>query len=124
MTYFSARVPFADGDRPRVGLTVGKAIGKAVERNRIKRRMREAVRANLRLLPAEIAVVLHPRRAVLEIGFPQLKAEVERIFLKVAGQRIAAQMHAGAERVDGQAAQLRQPGSTETARTSGAGCAH
>ena len=31
-------------DAPRVGFTVGKVLGGAVERNRIKRRMREAVR--------------------------------------------------------------------------------
>jgi ribonuclease P protein component len=34
----------------RIGLTVPKALGGAVDRNRIKRRLREAVRANLALL--------------------------------------------------------------------------
>src|SRR6266436_9289701 len=36
-----------DAGSARVGLTVGKVMGKAVDRNRIKRRMREAVRKNL-----------------------------------------------------------------------------
>src|SRR5882672_5586377 len=36
-----------DAGCPRIGLTVGKVMGKAVDRNRIKRRMREAVRKNI-----------------------------------------------------------------------------
>ena len=33
---------------PRVGFTAGKVLGGAVERNRIRRRLREAVRRHLR----------------------------------------------------------------------------
>ena len=33
------------GTGPRIGFTVGKVLGGSVERNRIRRRMREAVRA-------------------------------------------------------------------------------
>src|SRR6201986_1415793 len=54
---------------PRVGLTVPKTLGKAVARNRIKRRMREAVRAVLPQLSAPVDVVLHPKRSVLEAEF-------------------------------------------------------
>lgn len=64
---------------PRVGLTVGKVIGKAHERNRIKRRMREALRRNIALLPEGCDLILHPRRTVLEIEFAKLDAEVVRI---------------------------------------------
>ena len=67
----------------RIGLTVPKALGKAVDRNRIKRRMREAVRANLGLLDAPVDVVLHPRRSVMELEFGQLKREVAQIFRSV-----------------------------------------
>ena len=71
---------------PRVGLTAGKVLGKAVERNRIKRRMREAARANLALLPQFADVVLHPRRLVLEMEFAKLEREVAKIFTAVSDQ--------------------------------------
>ena len=64
---------------PRIGLTVGKVIGKAHERNRIKRRIREALRRHLDLLPTGIDLILHPRRTVLTIEFAKLEAEVMRI---------------------------------------------
>jgi ribonuclease P protein component len=64
---------------PRVGLTAGKVVGKAHERNRIKRRMREALRRHIDLLPTGCDLILHPRRAVLDIEFPKLEAEVVRI---------------------------------------------
>ncbi len=68
---------------PRIGLTVPKALGKAVDRNRIKRRMREAVRAALPLLAAPVDVVLHPRRSVITLDFQLLKQEVAQIFRSV-----------------------------------------
>jgi ribonuclease P protein component len=71
----------------RVGFTVGKVLGNAVERNRIKRRMREAVRASWpRESGASIDVVFNPRKSVLQLPFGELRAEVER-GLKVAMQR-------------------------------------
>jgi ribonuclease P protein component len=68
---------------PRIGLTVPKALGKAVDRNRIKRRLREAVRAALPLLTAPVDVILHPRRSVIDLDFAQLKREVSTIFRSV-----------------------------------------
>lgn len=63
----------------RVGLTTGKVLGKAHERNRIKRRMREALRQHLDLLPDGVDLILHPRRVVLTMEFTKLEAEVVRI---------------------------------------------
>jgi ribonuclease P protein component len=64
---------------PRVGLTAGKVVGKAHERNRIKRRMREALRRHVELLPAGFDLILHPRRIVLTLEFGKLEAEIVRI---------------------------------------------
>jgi ribonuclease P protein component len=64
---------------PRVGLTAGKVLGKAHERNRIKRRMREALRRHVELLPEGFDLILHPRRAVMTVEFAKLEAEIVRI---------------------------------------------
>lgn len=83
MTYFVAARP-ADSPctepTPRIGLTVGKVMGKAVDRNRIKRRMREAVRRNIATLEGPIDVVLHPRRSVIDLDFAALDREVAQVF--------------------------------------------
>ena len=86
LAYFHALRPAdrrSETTGPRIGLTVPKALGKAVDRNRIKRRMREAVRSALPLLTSPVDVVLHPRRSVIDLDFAQLKREVANIFRSV-----------------------------------------
>jgi len=78
-----------DLDTPRIGLTVGKVMGKAVDRNRIKRRMREAVRKHVGLLTAPVDVVLHPRRSVIDLDYTTLEREVAQVFRTI--QRTASQ---------------------------------
>jgi ribonuclease P protein component len=70
----------ANAEGARVGLTVGKVMGKAVDRNRIKRRMREAVRRQLSLLRTPVDVVLHPKRSVIDLDFAVLEREVAVVF--------------------------------------------
>ena len=67
---------------PRIGFTTPRALGKAVVRNRIKRRVREAVRLELALLSPEWSIVFNPRRKALDCLFTELQAEVRRFFLR------------------------------------------
>jgi ribonuclease P protein component len=86
IAYFYAMRPAerrSDTPGPRVGLTVPKALGGAVDRNHIKRRMREAVRHKLDILTSPVDVILHPRRSVIDLEFPQLEREVAQIFRSV-----------------------------------------
>lgn len=81
MTAFYRQHEGATG--PRVGFTVGKVLGGAVVRNRIRRRMRAAVRQHLRELAAPLDLVLHPRKSVLTLKFEQLDAEIVQVFAAV-----------------------------------------
>ena len=73
----------------RVGLTAGKVLGKAHERNRIKRRMKEALRRHLDLLPSGCDLILHPRRTVLTLDFRKLEAEIVRILQQATAEQQA-----------------------------------
>jgi ribonuclease P protein component len=74
------------GSEMRVGLTVGKVLGNAVVRNRIKRRMREAVRLSKQNWNSPVDVVFNPRKSVTELPMQELMDEVARA-LKLAVQR-------------------------------------
>ena len=73
-----------EGDAPRVGLTVGRALGGAVDRNRIKRRLREAVRHHLASLASGVDVVINPKKSGLTVDFMILRNEVARAFQVIA----------------------------------------
>lgn len=73
----------------RVGFTVGRVLGGAVQRNRMKRRLREAVR--LSKPPAGIAadVVINPKKSLLAADFSAVLHEVVCAFA-VIEQKLAA----------------------------------
>lgn len=85
VTVFFLRREAAPEGKPRVGFTVGKVLGGAVERNRIKRRMREAVRLSWSSCDGPVDVIFNPRKSVLTLPFAELVSEVAR------GLRLAAQ---------------------------------
>lgn len=91
----------ASPDGPRIGLTVGKVMGKAVDRNRIKRRMREAVRSQLPGLRAPVDVVLHPKRSVIDLEFSRLESEVAFVFRAIS--RVAEERGPRRDEVKGSA---------------------
>ncbi|HLJ77280.1 MAG TPA: ribonuclease P protein component [Acidobacteriaceae bacterium] len=91
MTYFfrlrdsaEPAAPGNPGSAPRIGFTTGRVLGGAVVRNRIRRRMREAVRLHADELPQRADVVLHPRKIVLDMNFTLLEKEVSRVFAAIA----------------------------------------
>ena len=67
----------------RVGFTVGRALGGAVERNRIKRRLREAVRLSAPPEALCADVVINPKKSLLKQDFEALLNEVRRAFVVI-----------------------------------------
>ena len=70
----------------RVGFTVGRVLGGAVQRNRIKRRLREAVRQRRALLAGAgaVDVVINPKKSVLTLEFSLVLEEVARALEVIA----------------------------------------
>jgi ribonuclease P protein component len=83
MTVFYLRRGQDNGDKPeglRVGFTVGRVLGGSVQRNRMKRRLREAVR--LSGFPPEVSadVVINPKHSLLAADFAEVRDQVARAF--------------------------------------------
>lgn len=71
-------------DKPRFGFTVSKQVGKAVERNRIRRRLKAAVRdVQGDHARPDFDYVLIARRPALEAGFSALVADLVQALERV-----------------------------------------
>jgi ribonuclease P protein component len=67
----------------RVGFTVGRALGGAVQRNRMKRRLREAVRLSHPPSGLNVDVVINPKKSLLTTEFDAVLNEVRRAFVVI-----------------------------------------
>ena len=68
---------------------MGRVLGGAVERNRMKRRLREAVRMSLPAGGIAADVVINPKKSLLSADFADVLSEVKRAF-GVIEQRLSA----------------------------------
>jgi ribonuclease P protein component len=82
MTVFYLRRESEEKTGVRVGFTVGKILGGAVQRNRMKRRLREAVRLSSfgRAVGIDIDVVINPKRSLLTADFGKIQDEIAQAF--------------------------------------------
>ncbi len=64
----------------RIGFTVGRALGGAVDRNRMKRRLREAVRLQHPGINSAVDVVINPKKSLRTADFADLQNEISRAF--------------------------------------------
>ncbi len=67
----------------RVGFTVGRVLGGAVVRNRMKRRLREAVRLSRPPAGVNADVVINPKKSLLDAEFEAVVNEVRRAFVVI-----------------------------------------
>jgi ribonuclease P protein component len=72
----------------RIGFTVSRAHGGAVVRNRMKRRLREAVRLSRPPVGPNADVVINPKKALLMLEFETVLNEIRRAFA-VIEQKLA-----------------------------------
>jgi ribonuclease P protein component len=80
--FYQPRDPSAgSASGPRVGFTVGRVFGGAVVRNRMKRRLREAVRLTRPATMSGVDVVINPKKVVLTADFAVLVNEVRQAFV-------------------------------------------
>jgi len=75
----------------RIGFTVSRALGGAVVRNRMKRRLREAVRMTWRTAAPNADVVINPKKSLLTVEFAAVVNEVSRAFV-VIEQKLAGKL--------------------------------
>ncbi len=69
-------------EHSRFGFVVSKRIGKAVRRNKIKRRMREAVRQRIPVIKPGFDVILIARQPIAEASYQEIERWIDRLLNK------------------------------------------
>ena len=64
----------------RAGISLPRSVGNAVARNRVRRRIREALRRNWAEIPDGCEVVIHAQRRAIDAPWKDLEAEIRRVF--------------------------------------------
>jgi ribonuclease P protein component len=81
----------------RVGFTVGRVLGGAVQRNRMKRRLREAVRLTRPANAPSVDMVINPKKVLLSSDFEAVVNEVRQAFV-VIGKKLQGQKPVASEK--------------------------
>ena len=84
----------------RIGFTVGRVLGGAVQRNRMKRRLREAVRLSKPWPAADVDVVINPKKVLLKLEFDTLLNEVRQAFVVIGKKLVRASGAESADKID------------------------
>ncbi|MEB3299656.1 MAG: ribonuclease P protein component [Candidatus Sericytochromatia bacterium] len=72
-----------ESDAPsRFAFVTSRKVGKACVRNKVRRRLRAAVRRRLSLLVGGCRVVLVARPAAADVSWPELAAAVDNVLLR------------------------------------------
>jgi ribonuclease P protein component len=88
-----------DLGHPRVGITVSSRVGNAVVRNRVRRRLRAAMRARFDGLAPGTDVLLIARAASARAGWGELSAALDSVLTSAgATRRPPCDVQAGAHR--------------------------
>jgi ribonuclease P protein component len=66
-------------EETRIGISISKRIGNSVKRNKLKRRVREAIKENAPLLPAGMDIVIVARRGPSEASFQEIEEDIKQL---------------------------------------------
>lgn len=67
---------------PRIGFSVSKRLGCAVIRNKIKRRMRAAIKPYLQLIPSHVDIIFIARKKIKGIPFSDVEKSMDMLLKK------------------------------------------
>lgn len=81
--------PASSRTATQVGFVVSKAVGPAVVRNRVKRRLRHAMRDRIAALPTGSVLVVRAQAPAAEASYPELVGDLERCLQRVTETREA-----------------------------------